>query len=126
MRHDLRKGKSSVYFHYESGGGDTIGAEQFEVAVEGSVVVIRFLLAPVDDNQSIDERRLYSETPTEIHISDNYIIDNLAKFLKLPNVTAQEMRLQILSQGRPLDYMVWFGTVELGRLPLLVQRVDSK
>jgi len=125
VRHDLRKGKSSVYLHYESGSGDTIGAEQFEAAVEGAAVVIRFHLAPVDDNQSIDERRLHSETLTEIHISDDYIIDNLAQFLKHPYVTAQEMRLQILSQGKPLDYMVSFGAAGLGHLPFLVQRVAS-
>jgi hypothetical protein len=125
VRHHLRKGKSNVYLHYESGSGDTICAEKFEAAVEGTAVVIRFHLKPVDDNQSIDERRLHSETLTEVHISDDYIVDNLARFLRQPYVTAQEMRLQILSQDKPLDYMVSFGAAEVGHLPLLVQRIAS-
>jgi hypothetical protein len=125
MRHDLQKGKSSVYLQYGTSGGDSIGAEQFEAAVEGKAVVIRFHLKPVDDNQRIDERRLHSETLTEVHISDDYIIDNLAQFLKQPYVAAQEMRLQILSQGKPLDYVVSFGAAGLGHLPLMVQRIAS-
>lgn len=125
MRHDLRKGKSSVYLQYESGSGDTIGAEQFEAAVEGAVVVVQFHLVPADENQSIDERRLHSEALTEIHLSDDHIIDNLAQFLRQPYVTAREMRLQILSQGKRLDYVVWFGAAGLGHLPLLVQRIAS-
>ena len=125
MRQDLRKGQSSVYLQYESGGGDTIGADQFEATLEGESVVIRFHLRPVDDNQRIDERHIQSETLNQVDISDEYIIEKLAQFLKQPYINAQEMRLQIVSQGKPLDYAVSLGAVGLRHLPLLVQRVTS-
>lgn len=111
-----------MYLHYASGSGDTIGAEQFEAVLEDKVVVIRFQLKPVDENQRIDQLRIHSETLTQVHFSDDHIIDNLAQFLAQPSVSAQGMRLQILSQGASLDYTITFGAAEVGVLPLFVQR----
>lgn len=125
MRHDLRRGSSSVYLQYESSSGDTIGADQFEAALDGNAVVIRFCLKPVDENQRLDERRLNSEALTEVHISDEHIINNLIQFLNHKLVTAQEMRLQILSQGETIDYIVVLGAAGLNFLPLMVQRVAN-
>lgn len=125
MRKTLRRGASSVYLQYES-GGDTIRADNFEAALEGSAAVIRFHLKPVDENQRIDERRLHSDALTAIHLSDDYIIDNLEQFLSHRLVSAQELRVQILSQGRALDYTVAIGVAGTNFLPLLVQRLPSQ
>ena len=123
MRRDLWKGQSSVYLQYESCGGDTIGADQFEAALVGTTLVISLRLKPVDENQRIDERRLHSENLTEIHICNEHIINNLGQFLEQPRVAAQSMRARILSQGKTLDYAISFGAAGLGQLPLLVQRI---
>ncbi|MBT2750040.1 MULTISPECIES: hypothetical protein [unclassified Lysobacter] len=125
VRQDLRKGRSSVYFNYESGGGYTIGADRFEVVLEEKAIVIRFYLKPVDDNELIDERRLHSEMLTEVHVSDGQIISNLARFTRQRYVDAHAVRLQIVSQGTPLNYIVAFGATEAELLPMMVQRISS-
>ena len=125
MRFDLRKGQSGVYLVYVGGSGDSLGAKGFELCVEGDVAVIRFQLSPVDENQRIDECRLHSESLSEIHIADDYIIENLRQFLGQPYVTAKELRVQIVSQAKLLDYTVSFGAAGLDKLPLLVTRVAS-
>ncbi|MCC5086431.1 hypothetical protein [Xanthomonas campestris] len=126
MHQDLRKGQSSVYLQYESGSGDTIGPEQFEVALERGSVAIMFHLELFDGNQRIDERCLRSETLTQVHLRENNIIENLAQFLKQPYVKAQEMLLQVVSRGKSLDYTVSVGAAGLKSPPLLVQRFGSK
>lgn len=123
LRQSLRKGLSRIYLHYDSGDGDIILADQFEALLDNHAVVIRFHIKPADDNQCIDERKLHSETLTEVHFRENHLIGNLLQFLRQPYVNAQESRLLIISKGISLNYIVKFGDAEDGDLPLFVQRI---
>lgn len=121
----LKKGQSSVYFVYLESAGTRLGAKEFEAILEDGIVVIRFQVSPVDENQRIDERRLSSETLSQIHIDDDYIIENLQRFLRQPYVDAKELRVQIISEGSFLNFSASIGAVGVGMLPLLVTRVAT-
>ena len=125
MRCELRKGQASVYLQYVDGSGDAICAEAFEACLESEALVIRFRLRPVDDNQRIDERRLHTDELSQVQISDDYIIDKLQQLLRQPYVVASELRVEIVSLGRSLRYVVSSGATGLGMLPLVVSRVAS-
>lgn len=121
VRHHLRKGQSSVYLCYGSSVGDTIGAKRFQVAAKGSTAVIQFQLAPVDGNQGSDASRLHSEELTEVHLSDDQVIENLDRFLRHSYVNVDEVRLRIMWESSSFGYLVSFGEARAGHLPLLVR-----
>lgn len=124
MQHVLRKGASSVYLQYKH-VGDSIGADNFMAAVRGNAIVLSFNLRPVDSNQSSDEERLHSEQLLEIHLSDEYVLDNFQSFLRSPNVTAEALVAEITSRGKVLQFPIAIGPAGLGFLPLVVQRQAS-
>ena len=121
MRLTLRKGQSSAYFQYGE-YGESIGADNFEVELEGTTAVIRFNLRPVDSNQRADEEKLHADQLTEVHLSDSYVLDRLAAFLSADHIKAESLALEILSQGRRLRFPVAFGPAGIGFLPLVLQR----
>lgn len=119
MRVDLRKGQSSIYIQYKT-GGDAIGVKNTEVEVINNIAIIRFELNPVDQNQRIDAQNLDKDEPMEIHISDDYIIENLYQFLNQSYVNAQELRVEIIYKTKIYNYPIAFGAAGLNFLPLLV------
>lgn len=121
MRQDLRKGQSSIYCQYESGSGDTIGVKCAEVELIENVAVIRFELKPVDENERIDARKLDEDKLSSINIDDDYIIENLERFLNQPYVTANELGLEIIYKSKKYSYKTLIGTTGLGFLPLMVE-----
>ncbi|MBD8898379.1 hypothetical protein [Rhodanobacter sp. DHG33] len=124
MQRVLRKGASSVYLQYDD-VGDSIGADNFVVTVRNHAVILSFNLRPVDSNQKSDEERLHSEELREIHLSDNYVIENLSSFLSSPNMAVQELVVEIASCGKVLHFPIAIGPAGLGVLPLVVQRQAS-
>lgn len=108
MRLTLRKGRSSVYLQYDN-GGDSVGADNFEVEQVGSAAVIRLRLRPVDSNQREDEQRIHSEKLVSIQIPDSYVIDRLHKYLSSKHVDADSIVIEITSQGKLLRFPVEIG-----------------
>ncbi len=82
MIRDLRKGQSSVYLQYGSYGGETIGAKGFQAEQRNDLIIFRFTLSPVDGNQKSDAQNLFSRPLQQVHVSDDHIITNLAKFVQ--------------------------------------------
>ena len=124
MIRSLMKGHSSVYLQYTH-NGDNIGAERYEAEIVNGMAVLRFTLRPIDGNQRDDEQNLHSEELLSIQIDDEYVIDNLSKFLKLHAKETTEMRLEILSLGKTLQFSVTPGVSAIGGLSLLVKRIIS-
>jgi hypothetical protein len=124
MQHVLRKGTSRVYLQYDH-VGDSIGADNFVATLRNDEIVISFNLHPVDSNQKSDEERLHSEELREIHLSDDYVIENLSEFLSSPKVTALQLAVEITSCGKVLHFPIAIGPAGLGFLPLVVQRQAS-
>jgi hypothetical protein len=120
----LRKGQSSVYLQYGS-IGETIGAKEFEAELRGNVAVLRFTLNPVDGNQRSDARRLFEEALREVHLSDNYVVDRLTKFLEFREDSVHSMELEIFYQGKTLRYSMGFGESSAHFIPLLVEAIAS-
>lgn len=108
MRLTLRKGQSSAYFQY-GGYGETIGADNFEIELQGTTAVIRLNVRPVDSNQRADEEKLHTEELTEVHLSDDYVLDRLATFLSSDHIKAESIALEILSRGKTLRFSVAVG-----------------
>jgi len=100
----LKKGQGSVYLEYEQ-TGDTIGAKNFAVQVVEGVVILSFVLRPVDSNQREDEARLHELRLSSIQIDDEYVISGLRKFLQ-SHGEATAMRLDILSRGTKFSFAV--------------------
>lgn len=123
MRHVLRKGHSSVYLQYDD-VGDSMGIENLVAAARDGKVVISFDVRPVDSNQRTDEEHLHTDELREIHLSDDYSIENLATFLELPSVRGQEVVVELTTKGLMLRYSVAIGPAGLAFLPLVVQRLD--
>lgn len=110
-----------MYLKYEH-VGDSIGAANFVATARDSSLVLSFNLQPVDSNQKTDEERLHFEELREIHLSDEYIIENLSTFLSSPNVTALGLVVEITSRDKVLRFPIAIGPAGLGFLPLVVQR----
>ncbi len=119
MVRSLRKGSSSVYLQYPD-DGDSIGADTFEAEITKDVVILRFRLRPVDSNQAEDENNLHEFDLLSVMIDDEYIIDNLSKFLKYH--PASSMKLEIVSKGKVLIFNVKPDAEEIGQLYLMVER----
>jgi hypothetical protein len=119
---NLRKGQSCVYLQYAN-IGETIGAKQFEAERRGNVVVLRFTLNPVDGNQRSDEERLHSDTLLQVHLADNYIIENLNDFLDHWGQSASALELEIISKGRKLRFSLELGSAGMNMLPLIVKPI---
>lgn len=124
MRRSLRKGRSSVYFHYEH-VGDSIGAKEFEAELRGDTAVLRFTLSPVDENQRMDEERLLTDTPKQIDLSDDYVIDNLNDFLVHQRDVVKAVEVEVLSSGRIFRFSVVPGAAAMNVLPLMVKPIAS-
>jgi|SRR6185437_13329316 len=121
MQRVLRKGSSAVYLQYDN-VGESIGADNFVATVRNDAVVLSFNLRPVDTNQKSDEEHLHSEELREIHLSDDYVIQNFSSFLSSPNVAAQKFAVEITSCGKVLHFPIAIGSAGVGFLPLIVQR----
>ncbi len=124
MPRSLRKGQSSVHLQYEN-VNDTIGAKNFEVEMRGNVAVLRFTLNPVDGNQRSDEERLFSDTPKEVQLWDEYVIEGLDEFLRFRGEAVKALELEIISRGKKFCFSMTSAGGGMNMLPLMVVPIAS-
>ncbi|MES2885698.1 MAG: hypothetical protein V4709_12890 [Pseudomonadota bacterium] len=108
-----------MYLQYAS-GGDTIGADQFQVELINGVAVIRCQLRPVDENQKIDARRLLDEKLTGLQLHDDFIIEGLAKFLDQKSALLCGLQLEITANKLIYKNTVTLESLEPAFLSLIV------
>jgi hypothetical protein len=106
VRLTLRKGHSSVFLQYARLGGDSIGAECFELEPRNDVTIVRFRLRPVDGNQRSDEERLHELELAEVRLNDGYIIKNVSRFIRSSHIKSDSIALEILSRAKTLRFSV--------------------
>lgn len=102
----LRKGFALVDLEYEL-SVDTIGTKDTAVAIVDGAAVLKFTLKPVDENQRIDEKNLFSQMLLSVQLTDGYVIQGFREFCKRhSSEIVNGMRLEILSRGRKFRFQV--------------------
>ena len=122
MASSLRKGHSSVYLQYEH-VGESMGAEKFETESNNGTLIFRFRINPVDSNQRDDEAHLHEYKLQSITVYDDHIITKFINFIK--NKHASEFRVEIVSQGKCLEFSIAEGPSQLNGLTFQIENEVS-